>query len=138
MPRDFFLDYFDDIEQRLIGIPNLYVEQFNVVIISTDGLRPTVGHRANLKLRLRFELRYLLSVSEAIVLRDRQMNFLDYRYHFQDNQNNLIFRYDSTPHFPDLPTFPHHKHLPDNVIACDKPKLPEVLEEVLDFLIGSA
>jgi hypothetical protein len=51
MPRDFFLDYFDDIEQRLIDIPNLYVEQFSAVIISSD--------RANLKLRLRFELRYL-------------------------------------------------------------------------------
>ena len=48
MPRDLFLDYFDDIEQRLIGIPNLYVEQFNAVIISAG--------RANLKLRLPFEL----------------------------------------------------------------------------------
>jgi hypothetical protein len=69
MPRDLFLDYSDDIEQRLVGIPNLYVEQFNAVILSKD--------HANLKLRLRFELRYLLSVSEAIVIRDRQMTFLD-------------------------------------------------------------
>ena len=90
--------------------------------------------RANLKLRLRFELRYLLSVSEAIVVQGQQMTFLDYRYHFQDSQNNLIFRYDSTPHFPDLPTFPHHKHLPDNVVAYEKPNLTEVLEEVLEFL----
>jgi hypothetical protein len=129
MPRDLFLDYFDDIEQRLIDIPNLYVEQFDAVIISSE--------RANLKLRLRFELRYLLSVSEAIVIRDRQMTFLDYRYHFQDSQNNLIFRYDSTPHFPDLPTFPHHKHLPDDVIAYEKPKLMEVLEEVLELLTNT-
>jgi Family of unknown function (DUF6516) len=128
MPRDLFLDYFDDIEQRLISIPNLYVEQFNAVIISND--------RANLKLRLRFELQYSLSVSEAIVLRDRQITFLDYRYHFQDNQNNLVFRYDSTPHFPDLPTFPHHKHLPDTVIACDKPKLTHVLEEITELLMN--
>jgi hypothetical protein len=64
MPRDLFLDYFDEIEQRLIDIPNLYVEQFNAVIISSD--------RANLKLRLRFELRYLLSVSEAIVIRNTE------------------------------------------------------------------
>ena len=77
-------------------------------------------------------------MSEAIVIRDRQMTFLDYRYHFQDSQNNLISRYDSTLHFPDLPTFPHHKHSPDDVIACDKPKLTEVLEEVLEFLTGSA
>ena len=130
MPHELFLDYFDDIEQRLIGIPNLYVEQFNAVIISAG--------RANLKLRLPFELRYLLSVSEAIITCDREMTFLDYRYHFQDSQNNLIFRYDSTPHFPDLSNFPHHIHLPDIVIACDKPKLLEVLEEVLAFLTGNA
>lgn len=130
MSRDLFLDYFNDIEQRLIGIPNLYVEQFNAVIFSVD--------RANLKLRLRFELRYLLSVSEAMVIRDHQMTFLDYRYHFQNSQNNLIFRYDSTPHFPDLPTFPHHKHLPDNVVGCDKPKLIEVLEEVVELLIDTS
>ncbi len=64
MPRDLFLNYFDDIEQRLIRIPNLHVEQFNAVIISND--------RANLKL--------------------------------------------------------------DTVIACEKPNLTEILEEVIAFL----
>jgi Family of unknown function (DUF6516) len=48
----------------------------------------------------------------------KPLPYIDYRYHFQDAQNNLIFRYDSTPHFPELHSFPHHKHLPDQVIAC--------------------
>jgi len=54
---------------------------------------------------------------------------LDYRYHCQDEQNRLIFRYDSTPHFPDLPSFPHHKHLQDEVIASQKPDIYQVLQE---------
>jgi|GEM_PF-5877826 hypothetical protein len=41
----------------------------------------------------------------------------------------ILFRYDSTPHFPELASFPHHKHLTDDVIAVDKPELAEVLQE---------
>ncbi|MFZ4556262.1 MAG: toxin-antitoxin system TumE family protein [Pseudanabaena sp.] len=28
--------------------------------------------------------------------------------------------YDNTPHFPDLSSFPHHKHLPNQVIASEQ------------------
>jgi len=119
-------DYFDDIEQNLLDCPNIYVEQFTAIILNSE--------RANLRLRIRFGLRYLLAVSEAVIVVDDRISHLDYRYHFQDRQNNLIFRYDSTPHFPDLPSFPHHKHLPDRVIACEKPHLVTVLKESLDFL----
>ncbi|WP_353737734.1 MULTISPECIES: toxin TumE [Microcystis] len=60
---------------------------------------------------MRFNQTHLLEINEAIVITDNYLEFLDYRYHFQDEQNNLVFRYDSTPHFPNLSTFPHHKHL---------------------------
>jgi hypothetical protein len=43
----------------------------------------------------------------------------------------LVFRYDSAPHFPDLPTFPHHKHLPSNVIVSWKPDIERVLQEAM-------
>jgi len=33
-----------------------------------------------------------------------------YAYQYQDANDLLIFRYDNTPHFPNLSTFPHHKH----------------------------
>jgi hypothetical protein len=45
-----------------------------------------------------------------VIVTDHILTFLDYRYHCQDQQNSLIFRYDSTPHFPNLSSFPHHKH----------------------------
>jgi hypothetical protein len=126
MSRDILLNYFDEVERILLDCPNVHVELFDGVILSPE--------RANLRLRLRFNLTYLLAVSEAVVVVGEQISHLDYRYHFQDYQNELIFRYDSTPHFPDLPSFPHHKHLPDAVIACEKPDIAEVLQEALGFL----
>ncbi len=44
-------------------------------------------------------------------------------------QNNLVFRYDNTPHYPDLTSFPHHKHLQNNVIVADEPFIINVIEE---------
>jgi hypothetical protein len=126
MSRSILLNYFEQVEQNILNCPNLYVERFDAVILTPE--------RANLKLRLRFNLTHLLAVSEAVLVANNQIAYLDYRYHFQDPQDDLIFRYDSTPHFPDLPSFPHHKHLPDTMIACAKPSLTEVLQEVLRFL----
>src|SRR5215510_15012883 len=33
-----------------------------------------------------------------------------YAYHYQRSDGTFVFRYDNTPHFSALPTFPHHKH----------------------------
>lgn len=121
MSRSALLAYFEGIEQQLFALSNLYVEQFDATILTAE--------RANLKLRLRFKGRYLLAISEALQVVDGQITQIDYRYHFQDENNQVIFRYDSTPHFPDLPTFPHHKHLPETVISAEKPDLTQVFQE---------
>jgi len=122
MSREALAAYFDRVEQRLLTLPNTYVELFNAVILTSE--------RANLKLRVRFKGKYLLAISEALVVIDDQISQIDYRYHFQDEKNELILRYDSTPHFP---SFPHHKHLPNAVIAADKPDIVQVLQEASDF-----
>jgi hypothetical protein len=55
-----------------------------------------------------------------------------YAYHYQRPDGTLVFRYDNTPHFPTLPTFPHHKHeISDaNVMAAVPPDLQAILAEV--------
>ncbi|MCP4428105.1 MAG: hypothetical protein GY803_26765 [Chloroflexi bacterium] len=53
-----------------------------------------------------------------------------YSYHYQDANQTLIFRYDDTPHFPDLPDFPHHKHIGTQVISAEPPDLTAVLQEI--------
>lgn len=119
-------DYLEQIEQEIQECKNIYVERYEEEILT-----PT---RANLRIRLRFNQTHLLEINEAIIVVENQLEFLDYRYHFQDEQNELIFRYDSTPHFPNLPNFPHHKHLPDNVIMAEKPAIPKVLQEVIELM----
>ncbi|MDZ8089411.1 MAG: DUF6516 family protein [Nostoc sp. DedQUE12b] len=126
MSRKVIQAYLNEIDQLLLRCSNIYVEEYSAVILTTE--------RANLRIRIRFALKYLLAISEAFIIVDNQMTYIDYRYHFQNEQNSLIFRYDSTPHFPNLPSFPHHKHLFDNVIACEKPHIADVLQEVMEFL----
>lgn len=120
-------DYLNQVEQAVILYSNVYVERYAEEILTPN--------RANLRIRLRFNQTHLLEINEAIIVADNKLEFLDYRYHFQDEHNHLIFRYDSTPHFPDLPNFPHHKHLPDEVIASEKPDIVQVLQEANELLI---
>ncbi|MBT3603312.1 MAG: hypothetical protein HN521_09625 [Candidatus Latescibacteria bacterium] len=54
-----------------------------------------------------------------------------YVYHYQNTAEELIFRYDNTRHFPDLPNFPHHKHTPTAVVSTTEPDLKHILDEVL-------
>jgi len=83
----------------------------------------------NLRIRVRFQNGHMLELNEAIIGEAGRPSRLGYRYHFQDEQNNLIFRYDNTPHFPGLENFPHHKHLPDRVGGVVEPSILKAIEE---------
>jgi len=112
-----------DIEVR--GLNNAYIERYEEEIIAAN--------RVNLRIRVRFQNGYMLEISEAIINDNGLQTHLGYRYHFQDEQNDLVFRYDNTPHFPDFDTFPHHKHLPEEVINIDKPSIFQIIKEVKKY-----
>jgi len=54
---------------------------------------------------------------------------LKYRFHYMDDKGALVFRYDNAPHHQ-VATFPHHKHLPTNIIASRPPRLIDVIDEI--------
>ena len=118
--------YLDAVESALCQIEHVHVERYEEEILASD--------RVNLRIRVRFATGHLLELNEAVIVDGESLKHLDYRYHFQDDQNRLVFRYDCTPHFPELPTFPHHKHLPGNVIAAGKPSILDVVEEAKQSL----
>jgi hypothetical protein len=120
--HDLLEDYLADIEQTVELLP-AYVERYQEEILTST--------RANLRLRLRFVSGHLLEINEALGVMQDQLIWFGYRYHFQDQNNCLVFRYDDTPHFPNLSTFPHHKHWIDEVLESFKPILTEVLYEAL-------
>jgi len=112
--------YLGEVEATLGKIEDAYTELYEEEILASD--------RVNLRIRLRFYNGYLLELNESIIF-EGEVRHLRYRYHFQDKGKNIVFRYDNTPHFPNLKSFPHHKHLKDEVIAIDKPSVVSVIRE---------
>jgi len=125
MLHDALKNYLDAVEQAVLGCDGVYVERYTEEILTPE--------RVNLRLRLRFDTGYLLEIHEAVIIDNQNLVHLDYRYHCQDEQNCLVFRYDCTPHFPELASFPHHKHFLDAVIVSERPEIGHVLREVLEL-----
>jgi hypothetical protein len=121
MLHDILSQYLGDIEDSIRRLERANVERYEEEVLTSA--------RANLRIRVRFLSGHLLEVNEAIVIEADQIKHLGYRYHFQDQQNNLIFRYDDTPHFPDLKSFPHHKHPKNKVEESDEPLILYVIKE---------
>lgn len=61
-----------------------------------------------------------------------------YSYHYMNDEQQLLFRYDNTGHHQklNLPTYPHHKHegTQDNIIPAPAATLALVLEEIEELL----
>jgi len=121
MLLDFLARYLRDVEDEIRRLNDVYVERYEEEILAVN--------RVNLRVRVRFPSGYMLELNEAVIVEKGQFMHLGYRYHFQDKQNNFVFRYDNTPHFPGLEGFPHHKHLPDKVSCADEPSILNVIEE---------
>ena len=122
MPVDPVPKYLSEVEAAFSKLSSGYIERYEEECLTPE--------RVNLPIRIWFPKGHMLEWNEAVIGEKGHVEHLGYRYHFQDRDNNLIFRYDNTPHFPDLRAFPIHKHLPDNVIAANRPSVNEVLEEV--------
>ena len=122
MPLEILSDYLAEIETALRSLSNSHFEKYEEEIIAFD--------RVNLRVRIRFAEGYLFELNEAIVVEQSDLKHLSYRYHFQDQNNQLMVRYDNTPHFPDLPTYPHHKHFLREVVSSAKPSITDVVKEI--------
>jgi hypothetical protein len=59
---------------------------------------------------------------------------ITYSYHWADAANQLIRRWDNTPHFPDLPGFPDHIH--DGATGEVMPGQPMSIFAVLNAIAG--
>ena len=121
MLLDLLSQYLGDVVADVRELEDAKVERYEEEILAVN--------RVNLRIRIRFLSGYLLELNEAVIIEAEHIRHLGYRYHFQNSQNNLVFRYDNTPHFSEINSFPHHKHLKDNVVAVDKPSILKVIEE---------
>jgi hypothetical protein len=70
------------------------------------------------------DFRELLSTSEH-----------DYRFHWMDRSNKLIVRWDTAPHYKNLDTFPHHRHLSNGVSSFGEMDLIAVLDYIKQEIV---
>lgn len=90
--------------------------------------------------RLRYWDGSLFKFVEQLAVRGAVLTKTRYAYHYQDGNGVLVFRYDNVAHYPDLATFPHHKHIRVNagamytVIPALPPSLVDVLREIDGYL----
>ncbi|MEA2059480.1 MAG: DUF6516 family protein [Thermodesulfobacteriota bacterium] len=123
MLHDMLSKYLNSIEVYVRKLDKVYVERYEEEIITNT--------RVNLRIRIRFMTGSLLEINEAVVAKSDSIIHLNYRYHFQDGNNNLVFRYDNAPHFPKFVNFPNHRHGPDDVSDASKPSIEEIIEEAV-------
>ena len=126
MPVKSILKYLNEIESAFNKLEFCYIERYEEEILTPD--------RVNIRIRVRFPNGCILEWNESVIIEGENINHLGYRYHFQDKDNKLIFRYDNTPHFPKLEAFPNHKHIPDHVIAVNRPAVSGILKELKKYL----
>jgi hypothetical protein len=115
-------EYFTYVYQLIQSLPEVYAEQYEEQILSVS--------RGNLRIRLRFFDQALLEISEAVVLSAGDLQWLSYRYHYQDASETMLFRYDNAPHHAEVFTHPDHKHISARIVASFHPSIEQVLEEV--------
>ena len=120
-------EYLGALEKAIHSMDEAYVELYEEEIITEE--------RLNIRLRIRIGNGFLLELNEAVFVENQLINHIGYRYHFQDERNRLIFRYDDTPHFPKLNSFPNHKHLKNGVVEANKHSILAVISEALKLAI---
>jgi hypothetical protein len=72
-----------------------------------------------------------LFLFELVTVENRKSYVEKYRYHYQNAEGKLIFRWDNAPHFPKLKSFPHHLHIADKVKESTQPTIHNVLNQVI-------
>jgi hypothetical protein len=91
-------------------------------------------HEGFFKARLEFTDGSVLSFREYVNTQTEPPIRHSYSYHYYKH-DKIVFRYDNTPHHPNISSFPHHKHLPNNrVVPSEPPSLQSVLGEIVSVL----
>ena len=112
---------FERIQSLIMVLSDVEVERYEEQVLSKN--------RGNLRIRLRFSDNSLLEISEAIHISEGTFTWLSYRYHYQRPDGSIIFRYDNTPHHPDVNTYPEHKHIGESVVSANRPGIEDMLSE---------
>lgn len=111
-------EYFKEIEQR--------IDNTAIITDKSLDLREFGAKEGMIRGRRIFLDGSMLEFMEYLQEEKR----LKYRFHLMDKEGNMLFRYDNAPHHKEISSFPHHKHLPDDVAESNDKGIMDVLDEL--------
>ena len=118
-------DYFKTIEQ-LLGDSELIADK-------KVDFREFSSDEGMISGRLLFLGGYMLTFMEYIQIGKERPK---YRFNLSDSNGDTIFRYDNAAHHKDLSTFPHHKHVNNEVKPSREIGLVEVFSEIENIILS--
>jgi hypothetical protein len=64
-------------------------------------------------------------------------NYQKYSYHCQNNDGNLIARWDNKPHWKNMDTYPYHMHENDQVLPSHRVTITDVLDQIEKKIVAT-
>ncbi len=118
-------EYFDALKTRLMTDP--VVAAFHVRRERSTSVDGYVRARVTLSDNSQLEFAEYVQLTA-----DDQITVVTYNYHWADAANQLLQRWDNTPHHPEVSGFPHHLHLATEDMPA--PGQPIDLFAILDII----
>ena len=84
-----------------------------------------IGKNLKVYVLIQFKNRSILYIKEIIIHGRRK-----YVYHWQEKNEELICRWDNAPHWPDIKTYPHHKHLKHKVVPSYETTTNDIFRQI--------
>lgn len=119
--------YFESLEKAIVKNP--------LVLLIDLYKTYTSPNTAYIKGEITFIDDSSLILFQHVRRKREEVDVTEYRFHYMDKDNILIFRYDNAPHHHEINSFPHHKHSNRGTLKADKPTIKEILEEVNSEII---
>ena len=119
----------DGLRRSLQQNPNISFLQEPVELQAFDD------HYGLFRARVYFWDQSHLTVDEVIDTSAGFPEIISYAYTYVRSEGH-VFRYDNAPHYPQFPTFPHHKHIgiDEKPVAAEQPTLNQVYSEIETYL----
>ena len=115
--------YFNWIKDLLINDP--LVENINVIRERIGNVEGFIQIKINLIHSKKLAIFEYYSLEKGLTT---------YRYQLMDEKNNLIIRWDSAPHHPEISTSPYHLHKGDKIAESKKMNIQKLLAILSNFL----
>jgi hypothetical protein len=102
------------------------IERYQSVILSFEILlwenEPT---------SYRFKSRFRFIDDSELIVRDYLFQTRrKYSYHWQSKDGQLLVRWDNAEHWKQLHTFPHHKHIKEELLPSKETTIEDVLDHI--------